>query len=46
MHRWYSVLNIVLAWTVALQIEEDEPTGFIRFEKFQPMVSRVLLERR
>merc|ERR1719217_1487157 len=27
-----------------LEIEEEEPTGFIRFEKFQRMMSRVLLE--
>ena len=28
------------------QVEEEEPTGFIRFEKFQPMMAKVLLERR
>jgi Ca2+-binding EF-hand superfamily protein len=28
------------------EVEEDEPTGFIRFEKFQPMMVRVLTERR
>lgn len=27
-----------------LQIEEEEPTGFIRFEKFERMMSRILLE--
>merc|ERR1719440_718700 len=26
------------------EIEEEEPTGFIRFEKFERMMSRVLLE--
>ena len=26
------------------QIEEEEPTGFIRFEKFERMMSRILLE--
>ena len=28
------------------EVEEEEPTGFIRFEKFQPMMARVLMERR
>ena len=28
----------------APQIEEEEPTGFIRFERFERMMSRVLLE--
>lgn len=27
-------------------IEEEEPTGYIRFEKFLPMMTQVLLERR
>lgn len=26
------------------EIEEEEPTGFIRFEKFERMMSRILLE--
>ncbi|KAM5165382.1 dynein regulatory complex protein 8 [Mantella aurantiaca] len=28
------------------EVEEEEPTGFIRFEKFLPMMTKVLLERR
>eukprot|EP00731_Ephydatia_muelleri_P022198 Em0014g789a len=28
------------------EVEEEEPTGFIRWEKFQPMMTRVLLEKR
>ncbi len=28
------------------EVEEEEPTGFIRYEKFQPMMARVLVERR
>ncbi len=28
------------------EVEEEEPTGFIRYEKFQPMMTRVLVERR
>ena len=28
------------------EVEEDEPTGFIRLEKFQPMMARVMIERR
>ena len=28
------------------EVEEEEPTGFIRLEKFQPMMARVLMERR
>jgi len=40
----YYLASIDYCYT--LQIEEDEPTGFIRFEKFQPMMSRVLMERR
>ncbi len=28
------------------EVEEEEPTGFIRFDKFQPMMARVKLEKR
>ncbi|XP_018412563.1 PREDICTED: EF-hand calcium-binding domain-containing protein 2 [Nanorana parkeri] len=28
------------------EVEEEEPTGFIRFEKFLTMMTKVLLERR
>ncbi|XP_030055383.1 dynein regulatory complex protein 8 [Microcaecilia unicolor] len=28
------------------EVEDEEPTGYIRFEKFLPMMTRVLLERR
>ncbi|KAG8583242.1 hypothetical protein GDO81_008333 [Engystomops pustulosus] len=28
------------------EVEEEEPTGYIRFEKFSPMMTKVLLERR
>ena len=28
------------------QIEEEEPTGYIRLERFLPMMTRVLMERR
>ena len=28
------------------EVEEEEPTGFIRLEKLQPMMARVLMERR
>jgi Ca2+-binding EF-hand superfamily protein len=28
------------------EIEEEEPTGFVTYEKFHPMMSRVLLEGR
>ncbi|MBN3296416.1 DRC8 protein, partial [Amia calva] len=28
------------------EIEDEEPTGFIRFEKFLPMMTKVLMERR
>ncbi|XP_042301063.1 dynein regulatory complex protein 8 isoform X1 [Sceloporus undulatus] len=28
------------------EVEEEEPTGFIRLEKFLPMMTRVLMERR
>ena len=28
------------------EIEEEEPTGFIKLEKFQPMMARVLLEKK
>ena len=28
------------------EIEEEEPTGYIRFEKFLPMMTRILMERR
>merc|ERR1711976_590111 len=28
------------------EIEEEEPTGYIRFERFLPMMTHVLMERR
>ncbi|XP_064239751.1 dynein regulatory complex protein 8 isoform X4 [Aotus nancymaae] len=28
------------------EIEEEEPTGYIRFEKFLPVMTEILLERR
>ncbi|XP_027967650.1 dynein regulatory complex protein 8 isoform X3 [Eumetopias jubatus] len=28
------------------EVEEEEPTGYIRFEKFLPVMTKVLLERR
>lgn len=28
------------------EVEEDEPTGYIRFEKFEPAMMRILLERK
>ena len=28
------------------EVEEEEPTGFIKLEKFQPMMARVLLEKK
>ncbi|MEE6509092.1 hypothetical protein FKM82_024207, partial [Ascaphus truei] len=28
------------------KVEEEEPTGYIRFEMFLPMMTKVLLERR
>merc|ERR1711860_72120 len=28
------------------EVEEEEPTGYIRFEKFLPMMTKVLMERR
>ncbi|XP_075720586.1 dynein regulatory complex protein 8 isoform X1 [Rhinoderma darwinii] len=28
------------------EVEEEEPTGYIRFEKFLPMMTKVLLERK
>lgn len=27
-------------------MEEEEPTGYIRFEKFEPVMLKILLERR
>ncbi|KAJ8776346.1 hypothetical protein J1605_015644 [Eschrichtius robustus] len=32
--------------TVGMLVEEEEPTGYIRFEKFLPVMTEVLLERR
>ena len=28
------------------EVEEEEPTGFVRWEKFQPMMARVLLDKK
>ena len=28
------------------EVEEEEPTGFIRLEKFQPIMARVMIEKR
>ncbi|CAJ0966683.1 unnamed protein product [Ranitomeya imitator] len=35
-----------LDFTDLRKVEEEEPTGYIRFEKFLPMMTKVLLERR
>ncbi|XP_063128231.1 dynein regulatory complex protein 8 isoform X30 [Rattus norvegicus] len=32
--------------TRRVQVEEEEPTGYIRFEKFIPVMTTVLLEKR
>ncbi|CAO2638601.1 Dynein regulatory complex protein 8 [Lemmus lemmus] len=32
--------------TGKVQVEEEEPTGYIRYEKFLPVMTRVLLERK
>ncbi|KAK7815305.1 hypothetical protein U0070_019149 [Myodes glareolus] len=29
-----------------VKVEEEEPTGYIRYEKFLPVMTRVLLERK
>eukprot|EP00112_Aurelia_sp_Birch-Aquarium-sp1_P021577 Seg585.3 transcript_id=Seg585.3/GoldUCD/mRNA.D3Y31 product="Dynein regulatory complex protein 8" protein_id=Seg585.3/GoldUCD/D3Y31 len=34
-------LNDILA-----EVEEEEPTGYIRFEKFEPAMMKILLERK
>ena len=31
---------------VLKEIEEEEPTGFVRFEKFQAAMVRILLEKK
>ncbi|XP_064603609.1 LOW QUALITY PROTEIN: dynein regulatory complex protein 8-like [Liolophura sinensis] len=31
---------------ILAEIEEEEPTGYIRFEKFLPKMTKILLERR
>ena len=31
---------------ITFQMEEDEPTGYIRFERFEPVMMKILLERK
>ncbi|XP_074608086.1 dynein regulatory complex protein 8-like [Acropora palmata] len=31
---------------ILAEVEEEEPTGYIRFEKFEPVMLKILLERR
>lgn len=31
---------------ILTSVEEDEPTGYIRYEKFEPVMMRILLERK
>ena len=31
---------------VLKEMEEEEPTGYIRLEKFQPVMARILLEKK
>ena len=34
-------------WMVSfMQVEEDEPSDFVRFDKFQPVMAKILNERR
>lgn len=28
------------------EIEEEEPTGYIRFDKFLPMMTKILMQRK
>ena len=28
------------------KVEEEEPTGYIKFEKFEPVIMKILLEKR
>ena len=37
---------IIHVHLITLQVEEEEPTGFVRYEKFEPVLCRILLERR
>lgn len=30
----------------AVQVEEDEPSDFVRFDKFQPVMTKIMTERR
>ena len=27
------------------EVEEDEPTGYVRYERFEPMMTRVLMDK-
>jgi len=41
------MLNTQLAILfLIVKVEEEEPTGFVRYEKFEPVLCRILLERR
>ncbi|XP_066911928.1 dynein regulatory complex protein 8-like [Clytia hemisphaerica] len=31
---------------ILTEVEEEEPTGYIRFEKFEPVMLRILIERK
>lgn len=29
-----------------IKVEEDEPTGYVRYEKFEPTMMKILMERK
>ncbi|XP_054550927.1 dynein regulatory complex protein 8 isoform X2 [Talpa occidentalis] len=38
--------HIFFRWLRSLEVEEEEPTGYIRYEKFLPVMTQVLMEKR
>ena len=35
-----------MACLALIQVEEDEPSDFVRFDKFQPVMTKIMTERR
>ena len=38
--------TLFLLFLVFFQVEEDEPSDFVRFDKFQPVMIKIITERR
>lgn len=44
LHTFYNMYN--LCKCNDFQVEEDEPTGYVRYEKFEPVMMNILMAKK